>query len=395
MKHEIAIEAAGVSFAYPNGFPALQEVSFHADRGEFVAMLASNGSGKTTLIKILVGLLQPQQGEIKIHGRQLRSYVDADLYQSVGLVFQNPNDQLFASTVSEDVAFGPRNLGFSDDEIERRVAESLASVGALELRERAINQLSFGQQKRVAIAGVLAMQPSIMILDEPTAGLDPAGEHDMLQLLGNLNRKNGITVILATHSVDTLPLFADRIYLLNRGSVLKQGTPDEIFRDKELIAQAALRLPYISGLLDELKRLDGVPIDSLPLTLREARRQILELIPTDLILPPAEAIKLLNYFRVNSDTWDVLATRWGVDNPLPPWQTSLTAMRDCLAVNGEIKDNELHRDEAYYSKLIYNNLPSPERQLLTLAHALISRGFVSEGALADRIDQVRDRLEEE
>jgi len=280
-----AIEADTVSFAYPDGFLALREVGFHAQRGEFVAMLASNGSGKTTLIRVLTGLLKPRSGEVRVNGRNIRDYSQAELYQQVGLVFQNPNDQLFAATVEEDAAFGPRNLGLGETEVRRRVEEALEAVGALELAPRAIHHLSFGQQKRVAIAGVLAMKPSILILDEPTAGLDPAGEHHLLRLLSRLNREQGITIILATHSVDTLPLFAHRIYLLNRGRVLKSGPSEEVFRDRALLESASLRLPYVSRLLDELKRIDGVPIHGLPLTLGEAREQLLKLIPDDLILP--------------------------------------------------------------------------------------------------------------
>lgn len=280
-----AIQAEAISFAYPDGFLALQEVVFRVKRGEFVAMLASNGSGKTTLIKVLAGLLAPQTGSVKVEGRELRDYSQAALYQRVGLVFQNPNDQLFGATVAEDVAFGPRNLGLPEEEVQCRVAAALLAVGAEELGDRAIHHLSFGQQKRVAIAGVLAMKPAILILDEPTAGLDPAGEHSMLRLLGSLNREQGITIVLATHSVDTLPLFADRIYLLNRGRVLKEGPSEEVFRDHELIESASLRLPYVSRLLHELKRFDGVPIHGLPLTLGEARAQLLKLIPDEVILP--------------------------------------------------------------------------------------------------------------
>jgi len=251
-------------------------------------MLASNGSGKTTLIKILAGLLVPQKGAVRVDGRKLRDYSQAELYQRLGLVFQNPNDQLFGATVAEDVAFGPRNLGLPEEEVQCRVVEALLAVGAEELGERAIHHLSFGQQKRVAIAGVLAMKPAILILDEPTAGLDPAGERSMLRLLSTLNREQGITIVLATHSVDTLPLFADRIYLLNRGRVLKEGPSEEVFRDHELIESASLRLPYVSRLLHELKRFDGVPIDGLPLTLGEARAQLLKLIPDEVILPVIE-----------------------------------------------------------------------------------------------------------
>ena len=283
-----AIEAEAIAFAYPDGFVALQEVDFRVRRGEFVAMLASNGSGKTTLIKILAGLLTPRKGCVRVDGREIRQYSQSDLYQRLGLVFQNPNDQLFGATVAEDVAFGPRNLGLPEAEVQRRVASALESVGAGELGARAIHHLSFGQQKRVAIAGVLAMQPSILILDEPTAGLDPAGEHGMLRLLGRLNREQGITIVLATHSVDTLPLFADRIYLLSRGRVLKEGPSEEVFRDHELIESASLRLPYVSRLLHELKRFHGVPIEGLPLTLGEAREQLLKLIPDEVILPVIE-----------------------------------------------------------------------------------------------------------
>jgi len=285
MKRPLAIETEDVCFAYPNGFEALQDVVFRVLKGEFVAMLASNGSGKTTLIKILTRLLTPTRGQVRINGRELGEYTQGELYSRVGLVFQNPNDQLFGATVEEDVACGPRNLGIAEQEVQMRIDESLQAVGAPDLRKRAIHHLSFGQQKRVAIAGVLAMRPSILVLDEPTAGLDPEGEHNMLRLLSELNRQQGITIIMATHSVDMLPLFADRIYLLNRGRVLKEGPSEEVFRDQELVHGASLRLPYVSRLLDELKRLDGVPIHSVPLTLREARRQLLELIPDELILP--------------------------------------------------------------------------------------------------------------
>jgi len=279
-----AIEADRISFTYPDGFVALRDIVFRVGEGEFVAMLASNGSGKTTLIKILTGLLKPQSGTLRVAGRPLRDYSQSELYQRVGLVFQNPNDQLFGATVNEDVAFGPRNLGLPEDEVQRRVTGSLEAVGAGELGNRAIHHLSYGQQKRVAIAGVLAMRPAILILDEPTAGLDPAGEHAMLHLLGNLNRQQGITIVLATHSVDTLPLFANRIYLLNRGRVLKEGPSEEVFRDQELLETSSLRLPYVSRLLHEMKQFDGVPIAGLPLTLGEAREQLLKLIPDDLIL---------------------------------------------------------------------------------------------------------------
>lgn len=283
-----AVSATDICFTYQEGSRALDHVNFHADTGEFVAMLASNGSGKTTLIKVLIGLLKPEKGKVVIHGKDLSRIAKKDLFQTVGLVLQNPVDQLFAATVEEDVAYGPRNLGFEEDEVQRRVGDALACVAASELRHRAIHHLSYGEQKRVSMAGVLAMNPSILILDEPTAGLDPAGETLMMRLLNKLNREQGITVILATHNVDLLPLFADRIYVLQRGKVLKQGPSDEIFCEHEMIRDACLRLPYIATLLHKLKQHDGVPIAGLPLTIGEARSRLLELIPDNLIVKQPE-----------------------------------------------------------------------------------------------------------
>lgn len=288
MGDQFVIDVSDVCFTYQEGTQALTDIDFRVRPGEFVAMLASNGSGKTTLIKVLVGLLKPQAGKICIYGRDIGSIPRADLYQRVGLVFQNPNDQLFAATVEEDVAFGPRNLGLEESEVSERVLEALESVAAVDLRKRAIHHLSFGEQKRVSMAGVLAMRPSVLILDEPTAGLDPAGEDLMMRLLNRLNRQKGITVILATHLVDMLPLFADRIYVLNRGRVLCQGSAEEVFGDHDMLNRAGLRLPYISTLLHEMKKYDGLPINGLPLTVGEARKRLMELIPEELIVKQIE-----------------------------------------------------------------------------------------------------------
>ena len=286
-----AVDVQGVSFTYDDGTEALSGIDFHVEEGEFVAVLGSNGSGKTTLIQLLVGLLKAKKGQIAIGGREIGSLTAEELYQRVGLVFQNPNDQLFAATVEEDCAFGPRNLNLPEAEVQRRVTEALAAVMALPLRGRAIHHLSFGEQKRVSLAGVLAMRPAVLILDEPTAGLDPAGEAQMMQLLKKLNREERMTVILATHSVDMLPLFANRIYVLDRGRVLQEGPAEEIFCHQEMIVRAKLRLPYVSRLMYEMKRHDGVPIDGLPLTIGEARAQLLELIPKEMIIPGIEEIR--------------------------------------------------------------------------------------------------------
>ena len=284
MNEEAVIRTESVCFSYQEGTLALSNASIHAMQGEFVAMLASNGSGKTTLLEILAGLLKPQRGEVLINNRDVSSYKAAELYQQVGIVLQNPNDQLFAATVNDDVAYGPRNLGLSEHEVAARVAEALHWVGAEHLAPRAIHQLSFGEQKRICVAGVLAMKPGILILDEPTAGLDPAGESLMMRVLNRLNRENHITMIMATHSVDLLPLFADRLYVLKNGEVVGTGTPERVFSDHQLVKDASLRLPYISTLVHELQNLDGAPIKGIPLTLIEARRKIMEVIPDHILI---------------------------------------------------------------------------------------------------------------
>lgn len=276
---ELVIDAVGLSVAYPNGVQAVDGVNFQARAGEFIALLGSNGSGKTTLIKALVRLLKPSRGTIRIFDKELDVWPAKELYQRVGVVFQNPDDQLFASTVEEDAAFGPRNLGLTQAQTLERVEQALLSVGALSLRGRQVHELSFGEKKRVAVAGALAMRPAILILDEPTAGLDPAGERRMLELLGRLNREEGLTIVMATHYVDLLPLFARRLCVLNRGRILKTGSPADIFGDGRLLSDADLRLPHVAGLMEEFKRCDGAPIEGLPLTTVEARRELRRLLP--------------------------------------------------------------------------------------------------------------------
>ena len=278
------MECQGVSYAYEEGSLALKEIDLTVRQGEFVALLASNGSGKTTLIKVMAGLLKPQKGYVRINGHPIHKLSPKVLYQQVGLVLQNPKDQLFGATVADDVAFGPRNLGLPEDEIQNRVVKSLEQVGAGGFAQRAIHHLSFGEQKRVALAGVLAMGPLILLLDEATAGLDPAGETQMMLLLNRLNREQGITVIFATHLVDMLPLFADRVCVLDRGQVLRCEAVGDIFRDHAMLEKSGLRMPYVTSLFHDMKRLDRVPVNGLPLTVREARAELLSLIPAELLM---------------------------------------------------------------------------------------------------------------
>lgn len=271
----IAIETQDVHFAYPEGMEALASLSFLAAEGEFVAVMGANGSGKTTLLKVLMRLLQPQRGDVRLGPTDIRQLRPAELYSRVGMVFQNPADQLFGALVEEDVAFGPRNLGLSEADVAARVEQSLAAVDAARLRGRAIHQLSYGQQKRVCLAGVLAMQPDVFLLDEPTAGLDPVGESQMIDLLVDLNRRRKTTLIVATHCVDMLPVLADRIYVLAQGRVWQEGSPQEVFADPRRVAQAGLRIPLVAQLFHEIQDGHGLTLGGLPLTVAEAKRQLL------------------------------------------------------------------------------------------------------------------------
>lgn len=268
------IAAERLRFAYPDGVEALADLDFHAREGEIVAIMGTNGSGKTTLLKVLMRLLHPQQGEVCLADKNIRDLRPIELYRRLGMVFQNPADQLFATSVEQDVAFGPRNLGLPEAEVLDRVKEALAAVGVLALRDRPIHHLSFGQQKRVCLAGVLAMQPQVMLLDEPTAGLDPAGEAQLIELLIGLNRRQNITLVLATHCVDFLPVLADRIYVLAEGRVWQEGTPQVVFADPARIAEVGLRIPLVAQLFHESCGDSGVAGQCLPLTIAEGRQQI-------------------------------------------------------------------------------------------------------------------------
>lgn len=273
------INCSRLSYVYDVGPHALLDVDFSAKRGEFIALLAANGSGKTTLLKVIAGLLEPKSGSVFLSGRDMANMKRSEIYSRVGLVMQNPKDQLFCTTVKEDVSFGPRNQGLSEKEVEIRVDDALSAVGGLHLKERAIHHLSFGEQKRISLAGVLAMEPDILLLDEVTAGLDPSGEADMIALLKGLNRNHGRTIIFATHSIDPLPLFADRIFILKNGKILTSDSCKEVFSGPKVLTQAGLRLPYISKLFHQLKTLDGLVIDGLPMTVKGARESLLGMIP--------------------------------------------------------------------------------------------------------------------
>jgi cobalt/nickel transport system ATP-binding protein len=266
------------TFTYPDGTVALSDIRLEVAKGEFTGILGANGSGKSTLLRIMDGLIKEYKGTVLLDGADVKKLHPRDIYRKMGLVFQNPDDQLFAHTVFEDVAFGPRNMGFAEDEVKRRVEAALASVEMAEYGGKGIHNLSFGQKKRACIAGLLAMGHEILLLDEPTAGLDPMGEYRMMELLTRLNRDQGVTIVMATHSVDLVPLFLHRLHILSKGRIVRGGTPEEVFTAPAELEQVKLRLPQIAELIHRLKHEDRLPFGRVPLTIGEARREIMEMV---------------------------------------------------------------------------------------------------------------------
>jgi cobalt/nickel transport system ATP-binding protein len=272
-----------LSHRYSDGTLALNEVSLNFTRGERVAFLGTNGSGKTTLLNHLNGILKPTSGNIYFEDKPLAYDAKSllTLRKRIGFVFQDPNDQLFASTVKQDVAFGPLNLGLPPDQVKKVVDDALKVVGMSEFTDKPPHFLSLGQKKRVALAGVLAMQPEVIIMDEPTSNLDPRATSEILHLLLRLNKEAGITLLLATHDVDMVPLFANKLYILDKGKLVSEGSPKVIFSDTELIRKVNLRSPRLTHLFEVLKKKDNLPIEEeLPLTIGEARKDILRLLET-------------------------------------------------------------------------------------------------------------------
>lgn len=274
MENQVRISLAEVSYKYPDGTAAISKINIAVKKGEFIGILGANGSGKTTLLKAIDGLLKEITGNLYLDGDDIKKLSPKQIYRKVGLVFQNPDDQLFAPTLFEDIAFGPINMGLDIKGVQTRVLSALEDTGLSGLGEKSIHNLSFGQKKRACIAGLLAMGHEILLLDEPTAGLDPMGEHGMMSLLMKLNKEKGVTLILATHSIDLVPLFIDRIVILKEGKIIAEGLTEKVFSNSEIIRFAKLRLPRIGHLFEILKKKDLLDIEQIPLTIGEARKEI-------------------------------------------------------------------------------------------------------------------------
>lgn len=272
---QIHLETKNLSYTYHDGTQALKNVNIKIKKGEKIAIMGPNGAGKSTLFSHFNGLSEPTSGHVEIEGKQIIFEREELLKvrQKVGIVFQDPNDQLFAPTVKEDVAFGPMNLGLDYDEVERRIKEALEMVGMAGFEEKTPHHLSGGQQKRVAIAGIIAMRPDIMILDEPTAGLDPEGVDKVLNILNNLNDE-GMSIVISSHDIEMVNHFADKIFVMYDGEIIAEGDKHQIFSDKELLKKAHLKAPVTTEILYKLKA-NGLDVDTEKISIDETVEEIL------------------------------------------------------------------------------------------------------------------------
>jgi energy-coupling factor transport system ATP-binding protein len=247
---------------------AIDNVNLDVKKGDFIAVLGANGSGKSTLAKHINAILYPTNGSVWVNGMNTAEEKNLwDIRQTAGMVFQNPDNQIIATVVEEDVGFGPENLGVPTQEIWERVEKSLEAVGMLEFRNSSPNKLSGGQKQRVAIAGIMAMKPQCIVLDEPTAMLDPNGRKEVIATVRELNKKENVTVILITHHMDEV-IYADKVFVMERGQVKMEGTPREIFSKVDEVKRYRLDVPQVTELAYELKKA-GINIPDGILTVEE------------------------------------------------------------------------------------------------------------------------------
>ena len=258
-----------VSHIYPDGSLGIHNLCFKVQEKEIVAVCGGNGSGKSTLLEHLNGLLSPSDGCVSVFGKRLDAQTKKDLWKDVGIVFQRAEDQLFAPTVLDDVMFGPLNLGMSIDVAKQVALEALEAVGAEELVNKMPNYLSGGQKRLVSMAGVLAMRPKIMALDEPTSDLDPNHAEIIEKIILELKYKYDISIVIATHDLDLAAQIADRICIVKSGSIIAEGTPAEIFYNSELLEEAGLKKPKIVQIYDEFCESRGLDHRNRPVKMEE------------------------------------------------------------------------------------------------------------------------------
>jgi energy-coupling factor transport system ATP-binding protein len=280
----MSITIRNLSSIYSPGTPfevrALDNVNLTIGEGEFIGLIGPTGSGKSTLVQHFNGLIRPSQGEVLVDGRDLADKTTdlREVRQRVGLIFQYPEHQLFEETVFADVAFGPKNQGVPEEELAERVNEALSLVGLdpATVGDRSPFELSGGQMRRVAIAGVLAMRPKVLVLDEPTAGLDPRGRDELLDQLQQLHRKGGMTVILVSHSMEDIARVATRLIVLHRGQIVADGTPRQVFSQGKMLMDVGLGVPQVTELMLALRE-KGYEVPEVALSIEEACAIILGL----------------------------------------------------------------------------------------------------------------------
>ena len=247
------LKAENLSFSYDKKIKVIDNINLSIERGEYVAIIGHNGSGKSTLAKLFNGLCKPDEGDVLVDGFSVRDKKSIfEVRKRVGMVFQNPDNQLVASIVEDDVAFGPENLGIEREEIAKRIDFALSAVGMEKFRHKSPTHLSGGQKQRIAIAGVLALKPEILVLDESTAMLDPEGRKEVLEVVKKLNEEQGVTVIAVTHYMDEI-VDCDKVFVLNDGKIDMQGSPYEIFKQEKRLKQLGLELPLCSFIAQKLR----------------------------------------------------------------------------------------------------------------------------------------------
>jgi cobalt/nickel transport system ATP-binding protein len=269
------VSAKEVRFTYPGGIRAINEVSLEIQRGERIAILGPNGSGKSTLILLIAGLLTPEKGEITVFNEKTTSKNFQKLRQKMGIVFQDPDDQLFTQSVTEDVEYGPKNLRLPEVDIKQRSEEVLKKIGIYHLKDRPPHRLSFGEKKKASLATALVLKPEFLILDEPTANLDLVSRRGLLGMLNELN-KEGTTLLVSTHDVEALPELVDRVVVISHGSMLGEGETCEVLQDLKLLGSAGLEPPAIARLFSELKA-KGL-VKEIPITISAGVRELRDLL---------------------------------------------------------------------------------------------------------------------
>jgi cobalt/nickel transport system ATP-binding protein len=272
---DFVVDAKDIHFSYPGGVKALTGVSLSISRGERVAILGPNGSGKSTLILVMAGLLMPLQGEVKVFNERTSAKNFQRLRRKIGIVFQDPDDQLFNQNVIEDIEYGPKNLRFQETDIKTRSAHVLGQMGIQHLRDRPPHRLSFGEKKKVSLATALVMKPELLILDEPTANLDLVSRRNLITTLKELNA-TGTTIVIATHDVEALPELAERVMVINHGSLLGGNETPKILQDAKLLESACLEPPAIVKLFTELKSMGLTKY--IPTTANEAKKELVDLL---------------------------------------------------------------------------------------------------------------------